>query len=235
MTVDGLTGREKLTITELGAWETVSVAPLALVGPVGDQRGRDHAEGTADRPGAHGPERLELEGTDVARAVAEQVEALGRRIGVLRRCPGSRSWAPRSSRALLMAAEVAVEAEVGVTQERGLPVRAGPRVAGCDERGPAGVVALVRRGVRGRRAEQVLVEPVGGADVRRGPRGVLSLAPLPENMLACSTSLSGVCEAMPTPGRLSVWSWFCQKMLLAMYACCEPVLSAVDRRSARSC
>ena len=53
---------------------------------------------------------------------------------------------------------------------------------------------------------------------------LVSLAPLPENMLLFRTSLLSVCEEMPTPARAVDWSWFCQKMLLAMYACLELVV-----------
>src|SRR4051794_31084128 len=55
------------------------------------------------------------------------------------------------------------------------------------------------------------------------PEGVRSLAPLPENTLLFRYSLSTVWEAMPIPLRVVVWSWFCQKMLLATNACMLPV------------
>ena len=56
--------------------------PLATAGAIGHQRGRDHAEGTADRRGSRRTEGLELERADVAGAVSRQVEARRGRIGV---------------------------------------------------------------------------------------------------------------------------------------------------------
>ena len=92
-----------------------------------------------------GPVGLELEGTDVARTVAGQVEARCGRIGV----GGVAQEVGRERRALQalsMAADVAGQPEVGVEEERGRSVRAGPGVDREDEGGIADEVAQVGRG-----------------------------------------------------------------------------------------
>ncbi len=120
-----------------------------------------------------------------------------------------------ASHALSIAAELAVRSKFELTN----------RFAGPSEPG-RGSIGNAKAGLPTKLPWASGIVLVSAAALKPLPRlfvavtsdVVLSSEPLPWNRLFLSVTMFGLAEKMAKPLRALVWSWFCQKMLLATYA-----------------